>query len=308
MKKNIIITIGDPAGCGPFITLEAIKKLGADFAFFLIVGDSYILERIPLYQNLKNKITVIDPKTQGIEKIRKGRASVLSGKASLSYLKIALDFIKKNSIKRLVTAPLSKEAVELNVPGFSGHTEYLAKYFKQKKIEMMMVSDKLKAVLFTRHIPLRGVSSCIRKDKLTDTFCLVRHGLSKMFKIKNPRVVVSSLNPHAGVNTFLEKEEKIVCAAIKASGAKIFGPYPSDTIFTSDNLKKYDCVICLYHDQAMIPFKLLSMKEGVNLTLGLPIIRTSPAHGTAFDIIREGKLPFSSSMVSAIKLAARLEI
>ncbi|MFA6281567.1 MAG: 4-hydroxythreonine-4-phosphate dehydrogenase PdxA [Candidatus Omnitrophota bacterium] len=306
-KENIIITIGDPVGCGPDITLDAIKKLGPEFADFIVVGDSLILEKIPLYQVIKNKITLIDSKTKGIEKVKKGYASRLSGKASLTYLKIALGFMKENSIKRLVTAPLSKEAVGLNLPGFCGHTEYLADYFKSK-IEMMMVSDKVKTVLFSRHIPLRDVSPCIKKKNLLNTFSLVESELRRMFKIKSPKIVVASLNPHAGVNTFLDKEERVVCAAIKDFGEKIFGPYPADTIFTADNLKKYDCVICLYHDQAMIPFKLLSMKDGVNLTLGLPIIRASPAHGVAYDVIRENKVPFSSSMVSAIKLVASLEV
>ncbi|MFA5271538.1 MAG: 4-hydroxythreonine-4-phosphate dehydrogenase PdxA [Candidatus Omnitrophota bacterium] len=306
-KENIVITIGDPAGCGPVITLEAVKKLGLGFADFIIVGDRQVLEKIPLYHNIKNKITLIDPKTRGVEKIKKGYASALSGMASSNYLRIALDFMKENSIKRLVTAPLSKEAVKLNLPDFSGHSEYLAAYFN-RKIEMMMVSDKVKTVLFSRHIPLRNVSSYIKEKNLIDTFSLVENGLQRMFKIKNPKVVIASLNPHAGRNTFLDKEEKIICSAIKGFGAKIFGPYPADTIFVGKNLKKYDCVICLYHDQAMTAFKLLSIKDGVNLTIGLPIIRTSPAHGVAYDIMRENKTPFSSSMVEAIKLSARLNI
>ena len=306
-KKNIVITIGDPAGCGPYITLEAINKLGPTFADFIVVGDGRVLEKIPLYHNIKNKITLIDPKTKGIEKIKKGYASFLSGAASLSYLKLALDFMKENSIKRLVTAPLSKEAAKLKLPDFSGHTEYLAHYFK-RRIEMMMVSSSVKTVLFSRHVPLRDVSSCIKKKDLINTFSLVERELKKMFKIKSPKIAVASLNPHAGLNTFLDKEERVICAAIKESSVKIIGPYPADTIFVSDNLKKYDCVICLFHDQAMIAFKLLSIKDGVNLTIGLPIIRTSPTHGVAYDIMRSGKAPFSSSMVEAIKLASKLTI
>ena len=306
-KENIVITIGDPAGCGPYIALDAIKKLGPKFADFIVVGDGKIIEKIPLYHNIKNRITLIDPKTKGIEKVKNGYASFLSGAASLIYLKIALDFMKENSIKRLVTAPLSKEAVKLNLPGFLGHTEYLASYFK-RKIEMMMVSGKVKTVLFSRHIPLRDISSYIKKKNLVDTFSLVECELKKIFKIKSPKIAIASLNPHAGLNTFLDKEERVICAAIKEFGAKIIGPYPADTIFIGKNLKKYDCVICLYHDQAMTPFKLLSIKDGVNLTIGLPIIRTSPAHGVAYDIMREGKTPFSSSMIEAIKLAVRLNI
>ena len=306
-KENIVITIGDPAGCGPFITLDAIKKLGPGFADFIIVGDARVLEKTALYQSLKNKITLIDPKTKGIKKIKSGYASASSGKAALSYLKIALDFMKENSIKRLVTAPLSKEAVKLVLPGFCGHTEYLARYYK-RNVEMMMVSRKLKTVLASRHIPLRDVPLSIKKQNLLDTFFLIERSLKNMFKVKKPKIVVASLNPHAGVNTFLDKEERIISSVIRNSAVKIFGPYPADSIFTPDNLKKYDCIVCLYHDQAMIPFKLLSMKEGVNLTLGLPIIRTSPAHGVAYDVVKAGKVPFSSSMISAIRLAAKLSV
>jgi 4-hydroxythreonine-4-phosphate dehydrogenase len=216
--------------------------------------------------------------------------------------------MKKKYIKRLVTAPLSKEAARLVLPNFSGHSEYLADYFKAKNIAMMMVSNKLKTVLLTRHIPLREVPLSLNRRELLNTFSLVYFSLKTMFRIKNPKIAISSLNPHAGVNTFLDKEEKLIYKAVKDFKKEIYGPYPSDTIFTEDNLKKYDCVISLYHDQGMIAFKLLSLKEGVNLTLGLPIIRTSPAHGVAYDIMRQHKVPFSSSMAEAIKLAMRLNI
>jgi 4-hydroxythreonine-4-phosphate dehydrogenase len=173
---------------------------------------------------------------------------------------------------------------------------------------MMMVSGKLKVILFTRHIPLREVPSFIRKKDLIDTFFLVYSSLKKMFKIKNPLLAVTSLNPHAGLDTFLGREEKIVYDAIRSFGHRIYGPFPSDTIFIEKNLRKYHCIICLYHDQAMVPFKLLSFREGVNLTLGLPVIRTSPAHGVAYDAMRNGATPFSSSMLEAIRLALKLSL
>jgi 4-hydroxythreonine-4-phosphate dehydrogenase len=129
-----------------------------------------------------------------------------------------------------------------------------------------------------------------------------------MFGLKNPKIAVTAFNPHAGVDTFFDAEEKIIYNAIKVFKKNFYGPYPCDSIFIEKNLKKYDCIICLYHDQAMIPFKLLSLKAGVNLTLGLPIIRTSPAHGVAFDVMKTGKIPFHSSMVEAIKLALKLHV
>jgi 4-hydroxythreonine-4-phosphate dehydrogenase len=125
-------------------------------------------------------------------------------------------------------------------------------------------------------------------------------------KIKKPKIVISSFNPHAGIDTFLGKEEKIIKSAMNKCEHKIYGPYPADTLFLKNKIKDYDCIICLYHDQAMIPFKLLSFKQGVNLTIGLPIIRTSPAHGVAFDLIRKAKRPLHHSMLEAIKLSAKL--
>ncbi|MDP2923049.1 MAG: 4-hydroxythreonine-4-phosphate dehydrogenase PdxA [Candidatus Omnitrophota bacterium] len=305
---KLIVTSGDPAGCGPLITLKAIYALIDENADFFVVGDKKILQDIPVYEKVKKRINLIDLNSKEIEKIKKGYISKKAGIASLNYLNKALQILEKEKIKRLVTAPLSKEATKLAFRNFSGHTEYLADYFGAKNIAMAMVSQKLKVVLFTRHRLLREVPKLIDKGRLINTFSLVYYSLQNMFKIKKPRIAVTSLNPHAGIDTFLDREEKIVCEAIEDLKKIIYGPYPSDTIFIEQNLKKYDCIICLYHDQAMIPFKLLSLKSGVNLTLGLPIIRTSPAHGVAYDIMRKDKIPFHSSMVEAIKLAIRLKI
>jgi 4-hydroxythreonine-4-phosphate dehydrogenase len=173
---------------------------------------------------------------------------------------------------------------------------------------MMMVSNKLKTVLFTRHVLFKKVPFFITETNLNNTFSLVFKSLKEIFKIKQPRIAVASLNPHAGKDTFLGKEEKVIYKVVSNFRNNFYGPYPSDSLFTESAIKKYDCIIALYHDQGMIPFKLLSMKTGVNLTLGLPIIRTSPAHGIAADLMRASKEPFASSMVEAIKLALRLSI
>lgn len=305
--KKVVITIGDPCGCGPAITLAAINHLKKENIEFFVAGDKQVLEKIPGYKKVESRINLSDVKTEGIDQLKPGVVSKVGGAAALGYLKEAIALLKREKIKRLVTAPLSKEAVKLVFPEFKGHTEYLADYFKTDNFAMMMVSQKLKTVLFTRHDPLRRVSSFIKKPALVNLFSLVFNSLEKTFGIKAPRIAVVSLNPHAGINTFLDKEDKIIHAAVKESAKRIYGPFPSDTIFTQDNLKKFDCVVCLYHDQAMIPFKLLSFKKGVNLTLGLPIIRTSPAHGVAYEIIREGQKPFSSSMIEAVKLAVELK-
>lgn len=306
-QEKIIVTIGDPAGCGPYITLKAIEKLGNCKAQFYVVGDRKILSRFDIYKKINKRIILIDLATHGIDKLKPGYVSKLSGMASISYLDSALKIMRGCGIRRLVTAPLSKEAVQLNLPDFSGHSEYLAGYFKCK-MEMMMVSPELKTVLFTRHIPFRDVPAFITKNNLTNTFELVLKSLKNIFKIKNPKIAVASLNPHAGKDTFLGKEEKIIYKVIRGAGSNFYGPHPADSLFTESALKKYDCIIALYHDQGMIPFKLLAMKTGVNLTVGLPVIRTSPAHGVALDVMRSNKEPFASSMIEAIKLALKLSI
>jgi len=305
-EVKIIITTGDPAGCGPYVALKAIEILKNRPIDFYVVGDRKILSRLDVYGKISKRIKLADVNTPGIDKLKIGYASKLSGSAGINYLNCALKIMREQGIKRLVTAPLSKEAVQLNIRGFSGHSEYLAGYFKCD-MEMMMVSDKLKTVLFTRHIPFKKVPGSLRAKELSRTFALVLKSIRNLFKIKHPKIAVASLNPHAGINTFLGNEEKIISRAVKKF-PEISGPYPSDSLFTPVAIDKYDCIIALYHDQGMIPFKLLSMQTGVNLTLGLPAIRTSPAHGVAFDVMRSNKKPFASSMVAAIELAAKLSV
>jgi len=305
-KKRIVLSSGDPAGCGPFVCLEAIKKYGPRKVNFILVGDEKIFSKYSFFHTLRKKIDFIDLNTKGIKKVKLGFASKISGKASFNYIKKALEIIKVDKIRCFVTAPVSKEAIQLNFPSFVGHTEYLRDYFKSKKILMFMVSKKLRVALLTRHIPLNLVSKKLNKKYMSDAFSLVYKSLKRQFKIQRPRIAITSVNPHAGINTFLHNEERLIAKAIKSNKQKVYGPYPSDTLFTQKRIKEFDCIICAYHDQAMIPFKLLSMHEGINLTLGLPIVRTSPAHGVAYDLLRTKKKPFSSSMLEAIKLALKI--
>ncbi|MBU2103326.1 MAG: 4-hydroxythreonine-4-phosphate dehydrogenase PdxA [Candidatus Omnitrophota bacterium] len=306
--KEIVISSGDPVGCGPRITLEAIANLSAQPFDFFVVGDKVIFERVPGYTALRNRFDLIDMKTPGIRRLRSGYPTKLSGHASLRYLAGALQLLDRQRMFRLVTAPLSKEAVQLYMPRFIGHTEYLARYFGVKNAQMLMMSGKLKIILFTRHCALRKVSALITREALCLALRQVRQELIKLFNINRPRIVVASFNPHAGINTFLEREETIVRDAIHKSACGATGPFPADTLFLHRNINRYDCIVCLYHDQAMIPFKLLSFRDGVNVTLGLPVIRTSPAHGTAFDLVRQRIAPSWTSMAQAIKIAARLSL
>ncbi|MBN3040815.1 MAG: 4-hydroxythreonine-4-phosphate dehydrogenase PdxA [Candidatus Omnitrophica bacterium] len=305
-KKSVIITCGDPAGCGPYICLEAIAHLYKRNINFILIADEYILSSIRKFKSIRKKISFIDAKTDNIRKLVKGEASKLSGLASLTYLKIACKLLKKGISKRLVTAPVSKEAIGLISPGFCGHTEFLAEFFKAESYAMMMFSKELKVVLLTRHVPLRDVPKMLDCQNINKTILLAKRFFDHNLNVKNPRIAVASFNPHAGKNTFLEKEEKIIVLALGKKNNNVFGPFAADTLFVKENIAKFDCIIALYHDQAMIPFKLLSLRHGVNITLGLPVIRTSPAHGVAYDLIAKGQKPFSSSMIQAVELSLKL--
>lgn len=305
-SKKVVITSGDPAGCGPLITLKAIEKYRGPAADFFVVGDAEVFRKISLYRKVKSRFNFIDLAISGITNIKSGCPSQLTGYAALAYLDKGIEIIKKTGAKRLVTAPLSKEAVKLVLPEFCGHTEYLAAHFGVSDFAMLMFSPKLKTLLFTRHIPLREVASCIEKKALLRALSLLYSFLRGKLGIKSPKIAFVALNPHAGVDTYLDKEEQVIIEAISRFDKPVYGPYPADTLFLKNNLSRYDCLISLYHDQAMVPFKLLSIKEGVNITLGLPILRTSPAHGLAADIIRQKKTPFSTSMLQAIKTVIKL--
>jgi len=308
MKERIIITGGDPAGCGASIILESIKEFANKRAIFYLVGDKRIFNKYPLFPRLASRIEFVDLSTKNVEKSKIGFPSKISGQASLSYLNRAIEIIKSESIKKLVTAPISKEAVQKVFLGFCGHTEFLADKFKVKEIGMMMACGSFRVVLLTRHIKLIDVPKAITKKLVRSSLTLVYDFLKNTYKIASPEIVLASLNPHAGLDTFLEREEKTMLSAIKTCKFKVSGPYPGDTLFLKNKIKKFDCIIVGYHDAAMIPFKMSSFSDGVNVTIGLPIVRTSPAHGTAFDLMRKRKKPMHNSMLAAIKLACKLSV
>ena len=308
IKEKLIISSGDPAGCGPYISLKAILPINFDKYDIYLVGDKDIFDRFSDFSKLRGKINFVDLATPRIKEVKPGFSTALCGRASLAYLRRALSLMPKENINRLVTAPVSKESIKRIRPDFLGHTEYLADHFKVTDFAMMMASSKIRVAIFTRHLNIRDVPDKIQAKELTKMFSLLASSLRDRFGIKSPKIACSSLNPHASKSTFLETEDETILSAIERFRPKIFGPYPSDSLFTLDSIKKYDCIIAIYHDQAMIPFKLLSMKNGVNVTLGLPVIRTSPAHGPAFDLMSQGKLPFFSSMSESIKLALRLKV
>lgn len=302
------ITMGDPSGIGPLIIAKALKIIGA-IAEFYIIGDRWVFSKALKICQLKLKdINFIDLNNINHRYFGFGKIKAEYGKASIEYLDRALELIKNKKIDSLVTCPISKEAINLAGFSYSGHTEYFSSQFNNSDLVMMLLNNRLKISLVTRHLPLKDVPLALTPDKIYKTALLSYKALKKLFLIREPHLVVCGLNPHASDNGILgEEEERIIKPAVK-NLKKIIkyidGPLPSDVAMLKAYQKDYDCIIAMYHDQALIPLKIISYETGVNLTLGLDFIRTSPLHGTAFDIAGT-KLANPASLISAIKLAVQ---
>lgn len=305
-KIKIGITIGDPSGIGPEVVIKSLKKFSAPYDCQIYVfGDKIVLEKNGLNSKINN-FNLIDLGKIKKSEFKFGKLSKKFGTASLLYLKQAVKFLKENKINCLVTAPINKEAISLNKIRFSGHTEFLASEFRVKDFVMMFISDRLKLSLVTRHIALKDVPNKINKENIFKTVLLTYNALKDYFKIENPKIAVLGLNPHASEDGLMGKEEDLIIKpAIKKFRKKIFGPISPDTIFRQALNKEFDAIVCMYHDQGLIPFKMLDFYSGVNLTVGLPFIRTSPVHGTAFDMAGKNKADYHS-MLEAIKLVYKL--
>jgi 4-hydroxythreonine-4-phosphate dehydrogenase len=211
-------------------------------------------------------------------------------------------------VDAIVTAPISKESLKMDGFKWPGHTEMLAELTNTKDFAMMFYSDKLKLILVTIHTALRNVPDLIKKEKVLQTIILAKKAC-EMMGIENPKIAVAGLNPHAGeAGIFGDEEIKEIIPAVneaRASGISASGPYPADTLFHKAYNGEFDIIVCMYHDQGLIPLKMMAFDKAVNVTIGLPIIRTSPDHGTAYDIAWKG-IANPSSMIEAIKLAAKL--
>jgi len=306
-NKTIGITLGDPLGIGPEIAAKALRLLSVNsLANYVLIGDFEIFKQY--LKHIPKNCSFVDLKSN-VDLGKIGKASTKSAKASYIYLKTAVELIKKNMISSLVTAPVCKETIAQTQKNFVGHTEFLADAFKVKKFGMLFVGGDAKTILVTRHIPLKQVSKSITTKKVSETLQLANKSLKEQFRINNPKIAVCGLNPHAGEGGAIGKEEidHIVPAIKQANncGIAAFGPFAADTLFSPVTARAYDCVVAMYHDQGLIPVKTLAINKLVNFTVGLPFIRTSPAHGTAFNIAGKNKAD-PSSMIEAIKLAAKL--
>jgi len=310
-RPNIGISIGDPAGIGPEIISRALtNKEVLRLADFTIIGDSFVFKRLGQYQKIAARSTLIDLGNIETKLFKFGKINVTNARASVAYIDKAMELIKEGEIDGLVTAPVNKESINRSGIRFIGHTEYIARKMHTHDFAMMFVTPALKVVLASRHIPLAEVSKYLTKENIYKTMRLTIRALKNNFKINRPSIAVCGLNPHAGEGGYLGREEKDkIIPAIerikKEFSCNIQGPLASDTLFYFAKKKIFDAVIAMYHDQGLIPLKLLSFKNAVNLTIGLSFIRTSPAHGTAYNIAGKNEAD-PGSMIEAIKLAARL--
>ncbi len=324
-KKNkpvVGITLGDVNGIGPEVIIKALEDSRIlKFMTPVIYGSSKVISYYrkaidladfnynqirDLSQLFHRKVNVYNLWEETVE-IKMGEENETGGKYALLSLKAAVADLKDGKIDAMVTAPISKNNIQSEEFKFPGHTEYLAEAFGVKDHLMLMVGDKMKIGLVTGHIPLKSVVSALGKELILKKLSVLDNTLKQDFGIKKPRIAVLGLNPHAGENGLLGNEERdVICPVLKEwkeKGNLIFGPFPSDGFFGSLLHAKYDGVLAMYHDQALIPFKTLCFETGVNYTAGLPAVRTSPDHGTAFSLAGKN-VASEASMREALFLAA----
>lgn len=310
-KPRIALTCGDPNGIGPEIALKIASDaaLNALYEIKIIIPES-VAEHYSKTLKIKkpHQGTIINIPDLNL-KVKEGRIDKKAGRISGDAVHIGAELCLRNIFDALVTLPISKKSFNLAGFSFPGHTEYLQAVTGSEKTIMVMYSRQIIITPVTIHIPLKRVSVELEKSVLKSNLNLLSKTLIKDFRISEPNIAVLSLNPHCGDGGLLGYEEKTklepVIKDLKSRGMNVSGPYPADGFFGSGMYENFSAVAGLYHDQALIPFKMLSKGKGVNFTAGLPIIRTSPTHGTAFDIAGRNIAKLESS-IEAVKLAAKL--
>ncbi|MBU4590892.1 MAG: 4-hydroxythreonine-4-phosphate dehydrogenase PdxA [Candidatus Omnitrophica bacterium] len=271
-KPGILITTGDPKGIGPEVVKKALKD--------------------PQIRRLADFFIIEARDRAGFDAIEK-----------------AVGILKRYEVDGLVTAPVNKAAINKAGIAFKGHTEYLAGVFRVKKFAMMFCRENFRVSLVTRHVALKNVAASLSRKKIRDTIILTEKALREDFRIKKPRICVCGLNPHCGENGLMGDEEKRIVgpivAGLRSRIQGLEGPLPADVAFYMAHKARFDAVVAMYHDQGLGPFKMIAFEDGVNVTLGLPFVRTSPDHGTAYDIAGKG-IANPASMKAAIRLAVKM--
>ena len=317
----IAITAGEPAGIGPDLcVLLAERKLGAHLVFvadrsLLTARAAMLGKRIewPDFDPAKlprlrsGSVTVLHHPLA--ESVMPGRLNVANSRYVLAILSSAIRGALKGDFDAVVTAPVHKGVINDAGVSFSGHTEFFAKKTATKQVVMMLVGGGLRVALATTHLPLKDVPSAITPSGLETTITILHHDLQRKFGIAAPRILVAGLNPHAGESGHLGREEidiiEPMLKRLRDRGLALNGPLPADTLFTPKYLDHADAVLAMYHDQGLPVLKMRSFGHGVNVTLGLPIVRTSVDHGTALDLAGTGQIDIGS-MIAAVELATQL--
>jgi 4-hydroxythreonine-4-phosphate dehydrogenase len=309
-KPKIGITMGDPNGIGPEVIVKALTCSELQgLCQPVVFGSEEVLEEAKKIVGMSSVFDFAKVGDFDRARIRPGKPDKRAGEASLSCIREAVRFALEDKIDAVVTAPITKESIHLAGAKYPGHTEMLQELTGAKRVAMMFEGGRFRVVLVTIHCALSEVPRLINQGKILATIELTHESLISLFGVPEPEIVVCGLNPHAGEAGAFGNEEilHIAPAIVRAreKGIDVSGPMPADTLFYYALQGRWDAVIAMYHDQGLIPFKMVSFDEGVNVTLGLPIIRTSPDHGTAYDIAWKGKAN-PSSMIAAIKVAISL--
>ena len=328
--KKIAITMGDPAGIGPEVILRAFSQSSEvrDFCIPVVIGDRVVMEEAVRLTGLSVRLNIL--RTPEEVKAAPGTIDMIDlallnlfekkmptaegGRASAAYIRKAVELAVNKQVDAIVTAPISKEALKMAGLNWPGHTEMIAELTGTKDYAMMLAGGPLRVILVTIHTSLRNVPGLVTKENVLKTIRLAKKACS-MLGISYPRIAVAGLNPHAGeAGIFGDEETREIVPAIEAAGLEgipATGPFPPDTVFIKAYKGEVDIVVCMYHDQGLIPLKMIAFDKGANVTIGLPIIRTSPDHGTAYDIAwsdktGKGGKADPSSMIEALKLASRM--
>jgi 4-hydroxythreonine-4-phosphate dehydrogenase len=325
-RPIIGITMGDPVGIGPEIISKALVESSLyEVCRPLILGDAAVITATNKWLKTGLRVHRADSPETGIyqsgsidviglsdlddRQLHYGHPTRETARAMVAYVTQAIAWAMKGRIHALATCPINKLALRMAGVDFDGHTELLAQQTKTSDYVMMLAGSKLRVALVTIHLPLAQVPAKLTTEAVLKTLRITHEALGSAFGIPKPRLAVAALNPHAGENgLFGDEEKKIISPAVHQAvdaGINASGPFPPDTVFYWALKGQWDAVVCMYHDQGLIPFKMVHFSDGVNVTLGLPIVRTSVDHGTAYDIAGMGKAD-PGSLVAAIHMAADL--
>lgn len=316
-QAPIALTCGEPAGVGLELAVKAWQELGADLPFFLIGDARHLPDGTPVVE-ISDPSETLAATRHGLPLLphqfaatsQAGIANPKNAQGVIDVIRRGVELVQSGAASALCTGPIHKKALQ-DGAGFAypGHTEFLAHLAGVKQVVMMLASDQLRVVPVTIHIAVADVPAALTPDLLADNIRITQTALQRDFGIQNPRIAVAGLNPHAGEGGAMGFEEIEMIAPLleqlRGEGMQITGPMPADTMFHARAREAYDVAICMYHDQALIPIKTLDFDRGVNVTLGLPFIRTSPDHGTAFDIAGQG-IAMPTSLIEALKMADRM--